>query len=48
MQPMERTETLIFPSRAQIVRAIGNTLNASTYRGNAHGFQLEALMKVSF
>lgn len=31
----------------QIVRAIGNTLNASTFRGNARGFQLEALLKVS-
>lgn len=31
----------------QVVRAVGNTLNASTFRGNARGFQLDALLKVS-
>jgi diaphanous 1 len=31
----------------QTVLAIGNSLNASTFRGNAQGFQLNALDKVS-
>jgi diaphanous 1 len=30
----------------EAVLAVGNALNASTYRGNARGFQLEALVKV--
>jgi diaphanous 1 len=31
----------------KIVLAVGNALNGSTFRGNARGFQLEALLKVS-
>jgi len=27
---------------------IGNTLNGSTFRGGARGFQLDALLKVAF
>jgi len=27
---------------------IGNTLNGSTFRGGARGFQLDALLKVNF
>lgn len=34
------------PGRHQIVLALGNALNASTFRGNARGFQLESLLKV--
>lgn len=30
----------------QVVLAVGNALNASTFRGNARGFQLEALLKL--
>lgn len=30
----------------RIVLAVGNRLNAATLRGNAGGFQLEALLKV--
>ena len=36
-----------FKTVLQIVLAVGNTLNAATFRGNAQGFQLEALLKVS-
>lgn len=35
-----------FKTVLQIVLAVGNTLNAATFRGNAQGFQLEALLKV--
>lgn len=31
----------------QTILAIGNTLNASTFRGDAQGFQIESLLKVS-
>lgn len=31
----------------KVVLAVGNALNGSTFRGNARGFQLEALLKVS-
>lgn len=31
----------------RIVLAVGNRLNAATFRGNAGGFQLDALNKVS-
>ena len=32
----------------QVVLAIGNALNGSSFRGGARGFQLEALSKVKF
>jgi hypothetical protein len=32
-------------THAQAVLAVGNALNGSSFRGGAHGFQLEALMK---
>ena len=32
----------------QAVLMIGNTLNGSTFRGGAQGFQLDALLKVDF
>lgn len=35
-----------FKSVLQVVLAVGNSLNAATFRGNAQGFQLEALLKV--
>lgn len=31
----------------QAVLTVGNALNGSSFRGNARGFQLEALLKVS-
>lgn len=31
----------------QSVLAVGNALNGSSYRGDARGFQLDALLKVS-
>ena len=30
----------------KVVLAVGNALNGSSFRGNAQGFQLEALVKV--
>lgn len=33
-------------TNAQVVLAIGNALNGSTFRGGARGFQLDALLKV--
>lgn len=33
---------------SQFVLALGNRLNASTFRGSATGFQLEGLVKVMF
>jgi len=32
----------------KVVLAVGNALNGSTFRGNARGFQLEALVKVFY
>lgn len=37
-----------FKKLLQTVLAIGNTLNASTFRGGATGFSLDSLLKVSF
>lgn len=34
-------------TRGQVVLRIGNTLNQGTFRGNAMGFQLDTLTKVS-
>lgn len=31
----------------QVVLALGNALNGGTFRGNAGGFQLDGLLKVS-
>lgn len=36
-----------FKKLLQTVLAIGNTLNASTFRGGATGFSLDSLLKVS-
>ena len=36
-----------FKSVLQAVLVLGNALNASTFRGNAAGFQLDALLKVT-
>jgi len=36
-----------FKKLLQAVLAIGNTLNASTFRGGATGFSLDSLLKVS-
>lgn len=30
----------------QVVLVVGNAMNASTFRGNANGFHLDALQKV--
>jgi len=35
-----------FKQVLQVVLAVGNALNGSTFRGEARGFQLEALLKV--
>jgi len=35
-----------FKQVLQAILAVGNTLNGSTFRGEARGFQLEALLKV--
>lgn len=35
-----------FKTVLQVILAVGNTLNAATFRGNAQGFQLEALLKL--
>lgn len=32
----------------QLVLAVGNALNASSFRGGAQGFKLDALLKVSY
>lgn len=36
-----------FKEVLQVVLTLGNTLNANSFRGNAGGFQLEGLLKVS-
>ena len=36
-----------FKKLLSLILVIGNNLNASTFRGNASGFQLEALLKAS-
>ena len=41
--PLQGSNCLL---RQKIVLAVGNALNGSTFRGNARGFQLEALVKV--
>jgi hypothetical protein len=35
-----------FKQVLRVVLAVGNALNGSTFRGEARGFQLEALLKV--
>ena len=42
-----RTSTK-FKETLKIVLVVGNTLNGSTFRGNAQGFQLGSLLKVIF
>ena len=41
-----RLLTECLSSTLQAVLTIGNTLNGNTFRGNARGFHLDALLKV--
>lgn len=44
----ELRQSTKFKKVLQVVLAVGNALNASTFRGGAKGFRLESLLKVSF
>ncbi|KAG6832180.1 hypothetical protein H0H92_004911 [Tricholoma furcatifolium] len=42
----ELRSSLKFKQILQLVLSVGNALNGSTFRGGAHGFQLDALLKL--
>jgi hypothetical protein len=42
----ELRTSIAFQRVLAIVLAVGNALNAATFRGNARGFQLDALLKL--
>ncbi|KAF8312680.1 actin-binding FH2, partial [Clavulina sp. PMI_390] len=43
---MELRESAKLKKLLQLVLAVGNALNASSFRGGAHGFRLDALLKL--